>query len=117
MPVSADVLAIPATVRSNDGARYARFDASAWFLTATPAHVLALAAERWRGTGTALDVARKAVATSDEVAEVLQYVMYLRHGGQCASCVVQVDETAALEWLAYRRPKVLSVLRARDRVA
>jgi hypothetical protein len=117
MDANADVLPIPATVRSNDGARYARFDARAWFLTATPAQVLALAAERWRGIGSALDVARSAAATNDEVADVLQYVMYLRHGGQRASCVVQVDETAALEWLAYRRPKVLSALRACDRVA
>jgi hypothetical protein len=57
-----------------------------------------------------------AAPACDAVADVLQYAMYLRHGGHRTDCV-HVDRTAALKWLIHRRPKVLERVRALDRVA
>ena len=104
-------LTIPAKIYSNDCAAYAEFDARAWFVTAPVEEVLELARNGWGGEHVADEVAKRVSATNSEVADVLQYVMYVRHGGRESGYKCVVDGVSALEWLAYRRPDVLATLR------
>jgi hypothetical protein len=105
-------LTIPAKIHSSDGVKYCEFDASAWFAKAPSEKILELALSGWAGEGAVADAARNAGATNDAVADVLQYVMYLRHGGLRSGYKCVVDNVAALEWLASHRPEVLAMLRA-----
>jgi hypothetical protein len=105
-------LTIPAKIRSDDWAKYAEFDASAWFATAPPEKILELARNGWGGNESSNEAARYCAGSDGIVADVLQYVMYLRHGGLRSGYKCVVNGVAALEWLAYHRPEVLAMLRA-----
>ena len=102
---------IPAAVWSSDFARAAEFDASPWFAGASVQAIVELARQSWRSDRLAHDVAVCALGSEDSVADVLQYVMYLRHGGLRAECTLRVQAEAALKWLAVYRPDVAAVLR------
>jgi hypothetical protein len=104
-------LTIPATIYSGDFAKYAEFDAVAWFSAAAPESILNLARHGWNGEYAADEVARCSNVGGAAVADVLAYAMYLRHGGLACRVQCNVDSVAALEWLAYHRPDVLSALR------
>jgi len=104
-------LTIPAKIYSGDFAKYAEFDAVAWFSAAAPESILNLARHGWNGEYAADEVARCSNVGSAAVADVLAYAMYLRHGGVACRVQCNVDSVAALEWLAYHRPDVLSALR------
>jgi hypothetical protein len=104
-------LTIPAKIYSNDFAKYADFDAVAWFCEASKECILELARLGWSGEYAAEQVARYPRIAEDAVADVLAYAMYLRHGGLECRTRCSVDSVAALEWLAYHRPEVLSALR------
>jgi hypothetical protein len=47
----------------------------------------------------------------DAIATLLQYVMYLRHGGLDAGFRCEVDPVSALEWLAFVRPDIYAQIR------
>jgi|HubBroStandDraft_6_1064221.scaffolds.fasta_scaffold891341_1 hypothetical protein len=104
-------LTIPAKIYSCDFAKYAEFDAVAWFSTAPPESILNLAHHDWGGEYAADEVARCSKIGSAAVADVLACAMYLRHGGLACRVQCTVDSVAALEWLAYHRPEVLAALR------
>jgi hypothetical protein len=104
-------LTIPAKIYSDDFAKYAEFDAVAWFSAASPECILNLARHGWVGEHAADEVARYPEIADAAVADVLAYAMYLRHGGLACRVRCSVDTVAALEWLAYHRPEVLSALR------
>jgi hypothetical protein len=76
---------------------YTTFDARSWFRT---------------GEHIADGIVKHAAATNPAVADLLQHVMYVRHGGANAGYTCLVDRVAALEWLAYKRPDVLAQLRS-----
>jgi hypothetical protein len=103
--------AIPAKIRSNDCAKSVEFDASEWFATAAPEKILDLARSGWGGEPAARDIAGYAAASNGAVAEVIQYVMYLRHGGLCSGLDCFVNAVAGLEWLARNRHDVITILR------
>jgi hypothetical protein len=109
-------ITVPAEICTDDGAKWARFDASGWFATAPVESIVDLAQHGWTSRRVATDVARFGKADCSEVAELLQYVMFLRHGGLEGGCTCTIDRVAALEWLAYRRPEVFARVRA-QRVA
>jgi hypothetical protein len=104
-------LSIPAKIYSADFAKYAEFDAVAWFGAAAPESILNLARHGWNGEHAPEEVARCANVANAAVADVLAYAMYLRHGGIACRVQCNVDSVAALAWLADHRPEVLSVLR------
>lgn len=104
------VLTIPAQLRSDDWAKYAEFDASPWFATAPKEKILELARRGWGDDEVSNEAARHSAASNGAVADVLQYVMYLRHGGSPSGYKCVVNGVAALEWLAYHRRDVLAVL-------
>jgi hypothetical protein len=101
---------IPAAICSSDFARRAEFDASRWFLEAPAQTILELAHSAWQSERLAHEVAICALGSDDSVADVLQYVMYLRHGGLRAECRLSVAADAALKWLAVYRPDVAAAL-------
>ncbi len=103
--------AIPAAISSSDFAKRAELDASGWFATAPAETIVALARDSWRGDRFARDLAAHCLAANDALADVLQYVMYLRHGGLRSGFRCSVDAAAALEWLARSRPDVAAALR------
>ena len=105
-------LTIPARVRTSDCAMYAQFDARSWFRIARVEDVVELARNDWRGEHLAEEIVSCAADTNPAVADLLQYVMHLRHGGEYAGCRCFVDRVSAQEWLAYNRPDVLSKLRS-----
>jgi hypothetical protein len=70
-----------AKIRSDDWAKYAEFDASTWFATAPTEKILELARNGWGDNEISHEAARHSAACNGAVADVLQYVMYLRHGG------------------------------------
>jgi len=107
-------MTIPARVYSADCAKYAEFNATGWFATAPMERILELARTGWSGALAVNEVARYEQNANDEVAEVFQYVMYLRHGGRESACKCFIDSVSALEWLAYHRPDVLAAIRMRD---
>ena len=102
---------IPAAIWSSDFARSAEFDASPWFANASMQAIVELARHSWRSDRLAHDVAVCAHGADDCIADVLQYLMYLRHGGLRAQCTLRVQAAAALKWLAVYRPDVAAVLR------
>jgi hypothetical protein len=104
-------LTIPAKIYSDDFSKYADFDAVAWFSAASPECILNLAREGWAGEHAADEVAGYPDIANAAVADVLAYAMYLRHGGLACRLRCCVDTVAALEWLAYHRPDVLTALR------
>ena len=106
-------LTIPAKIRSNDGAKCAEFDASEWFANAPPKVIINLAWTGWGNSELSEEVARGSAGSNGAVADLLQYVMYLRHGGLRSGYKCVVNSVAALEWLAYHRPEALAILRAR----
>jgi hypothetical protein len=108
---------IPAKIHTDDGAKCATFDARSWFATASMERIVELAQAGWRSRREATSIARLAQFENPEMADVLQYVMFLRHGGLDGSCTCTVDRVAALEWLAYHRPDVFARVRAPKRVA
>jgi hypothetical protein len=105
-------MTIPAKIRSDDWAKYAEFDASTWFATAPTEKILELARNGWGDNELSNEAAKDCAGSNGAVADVLQYVMYLRHGGLRGGCKCVVSSVAALEWLAYHRPEVLEMLRA-----
>jgi hypothetical protein len=102
---------IPAVICSSDFARRAALDAGPWFLEAPARAILELARNAWHSERLAHDVAICALGSDDSVADVLQYVMYLRHGGLRAQCTLTVQADAALKWLAVYRSDVAAALR------
>jgi hypothetical protein len=98
-------------IYSSDFARRAEFDAGPWFVGASAQAIVALARNAWRSRRLAHDVALCALGSDDSVADVLQYAMYLRHGGLRAECTLSVEAEAALKWLADYRPDVAAALR------
>jgi hypothetical protein len=109
-------MTLPARLQTDDLAKYVTFDARAWFAVASAESILNLASSEWSGAA-ADDVARHAGTTNFAVADVLQYAMYLRHGGLPCRTKCSIDRVAALEWLAYHRPEVLAALRSQHLVA
>jgi hypothetical protein len=103
-------MTIPATIHSGDLAKYAEFDATHWFATASPERILKLARDGWHGAA-AVEIARSPGVTNPAVTDLLAYAMFLRHGGLECATACSVDAVAALEWLAYHRPEVLASLR------
>jgi hypothetical protein len=103
--------AIPAEICSSDRAKRAGFDASRWFATATIEKLVELARRHWRGDPFIRELALDCAGSDDAVADVLQYVMYLRHGGLRASCRCSIDSAAALRWLSHFRPAIAAALR------
>jgi hypothetical protein len=95
---------IPGEIYSGDLAKRARFDASRWFATATTEELATLARSGWHADRLAHDIAAESASSDDAVADVLQYVMYLRHGGLQGMLRCCVDSEVAAEWLAYFRP-------------
>jgi hypothetical protein len=111
-------LTIPAKIYSNDRAVSAQFDAAEWFASAPKDRILDLARSGWSGHTPATDELARYAATSNEaIADVFQYVMYLRHGGMQSGWQCSVDPVSALEWLADRRPAVLAMVRMLKRPA
>jgi hypothetical protein len=104
-------LTIPAKIHSDDRAKYAEFDASAWFAKAPTEKILKLARNGWGDNEFSNEAAKDSAGSNGAVADVLQYVMYLRHGGLRSGYNCVVSRVAALEWLAYHRPDVLAMLR------
>jgi hypothetical protein len=102
--------AIPAEIWSSDLAKHASFDASPWFVSAPAEAILALARNAWQGDTIGHDVAAESACASDGVADVLQYVMFVRHGGLRAGYRCSIDGAAARAWLADFRPTVAAVL-------
>jgi hypothetical protein len=109
-------MTLPARLWTDDLAKYATFDARAWFATASTEDILGLASSAWSGDA-ANEAARYAGTTNSAVADVLQYAMFLRHGGLKCRATCSIDPVAALEWLAYHRPDALAALRSRHLVA
>ena len=101
---------IPAEIFTHDGARRAEFDASGWFSTAPSDLIENLARSAWRVDCRADDLEQYAVATYDDVADVLHYVMYLRHGGLAGERSYRIDGAAAIRWLATHRPEILAAV-------
>ena len=104
-------LTIPAQICTDDRTKWAKFDASDWFTIASVEGIIDLAQHGWTSREEAADIARSANAESPEVADLLQYLMFLRHGGSDGGCTCTVDRVAALEWLAHYRPEVLALVR------
>ncbi len=105
-------MSIPAAIYTDDGAKWASFDARRWFATAPMKRIVEVARSGWKISAGAADVARCARLENPQVADVLQYLMYLRHGGLDAAATCAIDAVAALEWLAYSRPEVFEAARA-----
>jgi hypothetical protein len=97
--------------RFDDWVKYAEFDASPWFATAPTEKILELARYGWGDNESSTGAAKDCGGSDGSVADVLQYVMYLRHGGLRSAYKCFVNGVAALEWLAYHRPEVLAMLR------
>ena len=106
-------LTIPARIYSNDCAHYKEFDASEWFAVASSESILRLAENGWGGEHVGRELASYAMQQDDDIATILQYVMYLRHGGLQAGFQCEVDPVSALEWLAFVRPDVYGEIRKR----
>ena len=108
-------LTIPARIYSNDCAHYKEFDASSWFAVASTENILRLSENSWGGEYVADELAKYVMDQDDDVATVLQYVMFQRHGGLQAGFKCEVDAVSALEWLAFVRPNVLAEIRKRTK--
>jgi hypothetical protein len=104
-------LTIPARIYSNDCAHYKEFDASEWFAVASTESILRLEKSGWGGEHVADELAKYAMQSDDDIATIIQYVMYLRHGGLQTGFRCEVDPVCALEWLAFVRPEVLAEIR------
>jgi len=101
---------IPAEVFTRDGARRARFEASGWLAAAGVSQIVELAQNGWRANSCAGSLEQYAFGKSEEVADLLAYVMYLRHGGLAGERAFVVDADAAVGWLARHRPEILAEL-------
>jgi hypothetical protein len=101
---------IRAEISSSDLAKRAVFDITRWLATAPVETIVALAHSAWRGDAFAHDAALQALEADESIADVLQYVMYLRHGGLGSGYRLAVDSDAALTWLSIARPEVVSAL-------
>ncbi len=110
-------LAVPAQIYTDDGAKWATFDAGSWLATASAESIIDLAQHGWSSQREATDVARSGIAYNPDVEDLLAYLMFLRHGGLEVHCTCAVDRVSALEWLAYRRPDVYARVRTPPRVA
>lgn len=86
------------------------FDITRWLATAPAETIVALARGAWHGDDYAHDAALQAVEADERIADVLQYVMYLRHGGLRSGYRLAVDPDAALTWLSIARPEVVTAL-------
>lgn len=103
--------AVRAEISSCDLAKSAVFDIARWLATAPAETIVELARDAWRGDAFAHDAALQALEADESVADVLQYVMYLRHGGLGGGYRLSVDSDAALTWLSLARPEVVTALR------
>jgi len=110
-------LKIPARVHTSDNAKYAEFDAGAWFAQAPSEKIVKLAKSGWGASAVSEEIARFALGSDENIADVFQYAMHVRHGGERCACRCYVDAISALEWLAYRRPNVLRAIRNREHAA
>lgn len=101
---------IPAECHSDDWQTTAAFDATRWFVQASPEDIVALARIGWGGDYEADYVAQHLATTEPDVANVL------RHARNTTDCGFEchIDEDAALTWLQQRRPEVYRLLTESD---
>lgn len=90
---------IPATVRRDDGAYEAAFDAVEWFSTATPQEILAIVKCGWGGDLAADEVAEGLRMDNADVNEVLSHCS----NDEGLGYEVHVDADAARKWLSANR--------------
>lgn len=94
----------------HDLAKRVEFDVSRWFATAPVEKILNLALNAWHSASLAHDLAADSPSSNDGVADVFQYVRYLRHGRLRCGYRCSINSAAALKWLAAFRPCVAAAL-------